>query len=128
MQIACDETKWDAFMGRTLHLARTEDSGGIAIEQQTQQHFRRIRRPTPCSIPSIQAREVKLCHTVDDEAGQMARRQTVSQPDFQLQRLLIVGPFKFSAHTSSLLGPPNQAALFSLRQTARKRSISFACC
>src|SRR5207302_1434277 len=52
----------------------------------------------------------------------MARRQTVSQPDFQLQRLVIVGPFKFSAHTSSLLGPPNQAALFSLRQTARLQS------
>src|SRR5205807_3897498 len=53
----------------------------------------------------------------------MARRQTVSQPDFQLQRLVIVGPFKFSAHTSSLLGPPNQAALFSLRQTASKGGI-----
>src|SRR5437588_4984372 len=53
----------------------------------------------------------------------MARRQTVSQPDFQLQRLVIGGPFKFSAHTSSLLGPPNQAALFSLRQTARARVL-----
>ena len=41
MQVACDESKGHCLIGGSLNLARTEYPGGIAIEQQAQQHARR---------------------------------------------------------------------------------------
>lgn len=59
--------------------------GGIAIEQQAQQHFRSIRFPTARPVMSIQGREVKQSHAVHHKAGQMAG---LTQTHRQIERLL----------------------------------------
>src|SRR2546425_9289846 len=122
MQIACDEAKGHRLIGGTLNLARTEHSGGIAIQQQAQQHFGGIWFPTAWPILGIQRREVQLRYTVYYEARQMLGRQTVTQAHRQIERLIIVHGFKSSLHahqyTMTAMGTPA-----SLRQAARATFI-----
>ena len=102
LQIAGDEAKWHGLIAGPLDLARTEHSCRIAIEQQAQQHFWCVRFPTTRPITGIQAREVKLGYAVHHEAGQMLRRQAVTQADCQIQRPVIVHGFEYSTHAYSL--------------------------
>src|SRR5260221_13100140 len=55
MEIACDEAKGHRFIGRSLNLTGTEDSYGIAIQKQAQQHFGCIGFSTALPIVSIQS-------------------------------------------------------------------------
>ncbi len=102
MQIACDEAKGHGLIGGTLNLARAEHSCRIAIEQQAQQHFWCVGFPTAWPIAGIQSRKVKQGHTIHHETDQMVRRQTVTQADCQIQRLIIVHGFEGSFHAHSL--------------------------
>ena len=79
-------------------LREPEHPGGIAIEQQAQQHLGGIGLSTACPIPGIQGRQVKLGHAVYHEAGQMVGGQTVAQPHRQIECLLVVHRFEGSTH------------------------------
>ncbi len=102
VQVARDKAERHRLIRGALDLTRTEYPGGIAIEQQAQQHFRGVGLSTACPIVGIQRRQVKLGHAVHDEAGQMVRRQTVTQAHCQIQCLVIVHGFKCSFHAYSL--------------------------
>src|SRR5947209_3411157 len=117
MQVACDEAERHRLIGGTLNLACTEHSGGIAIEQQAQQHFGGVGFSTACPIVGIQRREVKLGHTVYHEAGQMVGGQTVAQAHCQIERLVIVHRFECSTHVYQYT-MTDECASASLRQAA----------
>ncbi len=98
MQVARNKAERHRLIGGPLDLTRTEDSGGIAIEQQAQQHLGGVRFPTAGPIVGIQGRQVKLSHAVHDEARQMVGGQTVAQPHRQIECLIVVHRFECSFH------------------------------
>ncbi len=98
MQVARDEAERHRLIRGALDLTRAEHPGGIAIEQQAQQHFRGVGLSTACPIPGIQRRQVKLGHAVYHEARQMVGGQTVAQAHRQVERLIIVHCFEGSTH------------------------------
>ena len=98
VQVTRDEAERHRLRGGALDLRRTEDSGGIAREQQAQQHLGGVGFPAACPIVGIQGREVKLGYAVYHKARQMVRGQTVAQSHRQFQRLIIVHCFEGSTH------------------------------
>src|SRR6266496_6501448 len=98
MLVACDEAKGHGLIGSALDLTRTEHPGGIAIQQQAQQHFGGIRLSSTLPIVSIQSREIELSHAVYHKAGQMIGKQTISQSHRQIESLIVVDCFESSLH------------------------------
>jgi hypothetical protein len=98
MQVACDEAERHRLICGALDLAWAEYPGGIAIEEQAQQHFWGVGFPTARPIPGIQRRKVKPGYAVYYEAGQMAGGQTVAQAHRQIERLVVVHRFEGSTH------------------------------
>ena len=98
-----DITKWNRFIRRTLQLARTEGAGCIAVEQQSQQHFRRIGHPAAVAVPLVDFTQVKQRYNADDESGQVLFRQRFSQRDLNPFRCLVIrtpeSPVLCHAHT-----------------------------
>jgi hypothetical protein len=54
MAIACDEAKRHRLIRGALNLTRAEYPGGIAIQEQAQQHFGSVGFPTSRPILGIQ--------------------------------------------------------------------------
>jgi len=69
MQIACDGAERYSLIRGALNLTRAEHPGGIAIQQQAQQHFGGRGFSTARPIAGIQSREVKLGHAIHHETG-----------------------------------------------------------
>jgi hypothetical protein len=80
VQVAGDEAEWHGLIGRPFQLAGTKDAGGIAIEQQAEQDFGRIRLPTSGTIPRVDGRQVEVGDQVDHKARQVVGWEAVAQP------------------------------------------------
>ena len=74
MQVARKKTEGNRFVGGLFELARTEHAGGVAIEQQPQEQFRRKRCPAHRGITRIDGAQVQQGNDAHNEAGQMIGR------------------------------------------------------
>ena len=119
MQPPGNVPKWDTLIGGFLDLARTEQPGGIAVEQQPQQNFRRNGFSPLGSIFRINLTQIKLGDQIHHKARQMLFRQRFGQTNCLVQGFCIIGGPKLSTHSISL--PFMSCLLFVqvLRQTAR---------
>ena len=100
VQVAGDKAKGDGLVGGAFNLARTEHAGSVAVEQQGEQDFGRVGRPTARCIARIDGRQVEVRNRVDHEARQVARREAVAQSHGHVQRRVVVSGFECSFHTS----------------------------
>ena len=80
VQVAGDKAKGHGFVGRAFNLARREHAGGVAVEQQGQQDFGRVRLPAARTISRIKGRQVELGDRVHHKARQVVGWETVTQP------------------------------------------------
>jgi len=122
MQVARDEAERHRLIRGALDLTRTEHPGGIAIEQQAQQHLGGVRFPTAGPIVGIQRRQVKLGHAVHDEAPQVVGGQTVAQPHRQIQCLVVVHGFECSFHAHQYTITDGECLFLSDKLLARRES------
>jgi len=109
MQTACDIAKGDRLIGGLFNLPRTEHPGGIAVEQQAQQNFRRVRLAAASPIVNVDAIQVKLSNHVHDEAGQMVGRQAFPQANDEIK-----GRFVINGDESFILGDHSRMNLLVL--------------
>src|SRR5947209_8255065 len=98
VQVTRDEAERHRLIGGALDLTRTEDSGGIAREQQAQQHLGGVGFPAARPVMGIQGRQVKLSHAVHDKARQMVGGQAIAQAHGQIECLVVVHGFEGSFH------------------------------
>ena len=113
VQVASNEPEGDRFRGGSLKLARGEGAGSIAVGQQAKEEFGGVGCSASWSIVGIDGREVKLGNHVDDEAGEMVRRQEVAQAHGLVERCLIVNGFECSTHEKSVAFPDRSGERFS---------------
>ena len=87
MGIGGDVAKRDRVMGGLLDAPATEGAGGIAVDQQRQQHRRVIRRRACAAILAGQRRQVQLL----DNVHHKARHMVLGQPFIHRWRQQILG-------------------------------------
>ena len=62
-------------VGGPLDLAAGEHAGGIAINQQSQQYRRMVRRRSPSAVTAHQSAQIQLLDDFDDESSQVVVRE-----------------------------------------------------
>jgi len=75
MTVAGDITKGQRVVGGPLDLATGEGARGVAVDQHTQQHGRRVGVTATPGIGPFQGGQVLAFHHIDDIARQVGFRQ-----------------------------------------------------
>ena len=100
MQIAGDEAKGHRLIGGPLDLARTEHAGGIAIEQQAQQHFGGIGLATARPIAGIKAERSSWATLSTTKRARWSGGRQSPRRTRQIERLVIVHGFEMVSSCS----------------------------
>ncbi len=77
VRIGGDETKRNRVVGGPLNATTRELARRVTIEQQRQQHRRRVRRFASTGKAYLQRAQIQLLHRIHHEARQMVLRQPV---------------------------------------------------
>ncbi len=98
VQSARNIAKGDRLIGGLFNLPRTEHPSGIAIEQQAQQNFRRVRLAATSLIANVDAIQVKLGNHVHDKAGQVVGRQAFPHANGEIKGCFVINGDKSSGY------------------------------
>ena len=113
VQVASNEAEGGRFIGRAFNLARGEGAGGIAIGEQAEEELGGVGSTAARVIAGIQRREIQLGNHIDDEAGEMVRRQQVTQADSLVESGPVINGFEGSTHDVSVALPARSGEVFS---------------